>query len=150
MLGKGLIPGLNDVPEQARRGVHGRDAGQLGVLFGGAPREDGRGGIDPAVAEPALRRGDEAAGHLPAATPRELTHDPRRVAPGISGDLARDRGVEERREQRAGGDLGGGDELGDREDARRRRPIEGAQATTVCVVPRSIPTARRRRSEDSP
>ena len=125
MTRKRLIPRANDVREQSLRSVDRRDAREIGLFFGRAPGEDRRGGIDPAMAEPALRRRDEATRHLAAALARQLADDPRRIAPRIRGDFALNRRVEERGEERPRGGLGRRDELGNGKDRGLAGAIEG-------------------------
>ena len=114
----GGVPRAAHVLEVAGARIDRRDPRRFGFRIDGpgAPRQDRRAAIDRAVSEPTLRRRDLAAGDLGAAPLRVLAADPGSVAARIGQAFRVDRGVERRGEHRARGDLGRGDELGNRED----------------------------------
>ena len=114
-----VVPGLDQVPQVARRRLDRRDARHVGR---GAPGQERRGAIDAGVAEPGLGRGDQPAGHRAAVVAGELADGVvarRRPRAGRwpRRQVVRAGQVEERRQQRRG-----------RRSRRRRRAAARGRA----------------------
>ena len=85
-VGVGGVPGVAQVAEVERRGVHRREPRHA---LGRAPGQDRRGPVGARVREPALGRGDQPPGDERPLRPRQLPHRDGPLAPGQPERLGR-------------------------------------------------------------
>ena len=141
--GKVRVPGVDHVPHDARRRVDGRDARDV---VGRAPRQNGRGPVDAAVAEPRLRRGHEPARHPGALLARERRRRRSRVLEPTADRGRRPAARAPRPDRRTTAASSRGStrptpvSCGISKTSIARPRCVSTYAQAVLVVPRSIPT----------